>query len=188
MLGETNSKSMEGELEKVISISVRIMLRHLQGKFSTRRESFPQEVRNIGNRNEEMRPHSTLESMVLLSGLMNLSLSQKMESLMNVMQTQINIFTISAINDNAIIKIQSIVVSLPFWTDTSTCRQDLGSQPDGSQTILTKQDSRCAQKRYISGLTIVIITKCGKPEFHIFPCMIPIQPNVIISILFHNSC
>ena len=44
-------------------------------------------MRNIGIKNEEIRPDRLLESMETLSVKMNFKLSQEMDSLMNVMQT-----------------------------------------------------------------------------------------------------
>ena len=72
-----------------------------------------------------------------------------MDSLMNVMKTQIIRSINFAVNDIVFPEIQNIVGNLPlgennFWTGTSTSHQGLGIMPDGSNLIFLKKDSSYA--------------------------------------------
>ena len=71
----------------------------------------------------------------------------EMYSPMSVMQTQIIGAINSAMKDNVISTIHSIVEQLSvqennFVTGMFACHHDRGDQSDGSQTIQTKTDSR----------------------------------------------
>ena len=86
--------------------------------------------------------------MEVLSGEANSRHSQVMVSL-NMMHTQINWPIRTAINDRVFPHIQDIVCSLPLrerdiGTGTSSCDKGLGAKSDGSNTNLSKKDSRSA--------------------------------------------
>ena len=67
------------------------------------------EVKIIENRNGNVIPDRPLESMEILSREMNPRLSQDIDSLMNLIQTQVNRTISSAINDGVKSEIQTIV-------------------------------------------------------------------------------
>ena len=77
------------------------------------------------------------ESIEILSSEMNTRLSQEMDSLMNLMQTQINRAISSAINDRVLHDIQSIMGNLGL-TKTALGRL----HPQMSKVQVTPEDSR----------------------------------------------
>ena len=84
--------------------------------------------------------------MVFLASEMDLRLSQEIDSLMKVLQTQI--YKYIAINSAIIARVTFVIQNLhrnfSTGTSTSTCHLGPGVRPDGSLTTLTKTNSRSA--------------------------------------------
>ena len=71
-------------------------------------------MRDLEYRNGSIRQEGLLESINILSNEMNARFSLKMDSLMDLMQTQIKRAISSAISDRVIPEIQHIMGSLPL--------------------------------------------------------------------------
>ena len=71
-------------------------------------------MRDIEYRNGSIGQEGLLESINILSNEMNARFSRELDSLMDLLQTQINRAISSAINDRVIPEIQNIMGSLPL--------------------------------------------------------------------------
>ena len=90
-----------------------------------------------------------LESMEMVSGEINVRLSQEMDSLLSMIHTQTNRAISSAISVRVIPEHQIINGTLSLGqnavgTGTSACNQGIDDKPKGSNVNLTKKDSRPA--------------------------------------------
>ena len=95
------------------------------------------------------------------------TLSQVMDSILNVIQTHKYRANNSEISDKVVLEIQSIVGSLLLRENLfeRARRQDLGGHPDGSQANLPKKKSMFAyyiRDVQITVLTVVILLKATK--------------------------
>ena len=111
-LGKNNSKLIERDLDNILNGSLG---QEDSGANSNHRENSSQEIetRNIGNENVNHWPDKLLKSMEILSGEVNLRLSQVMDPLLNILQAQISTAINSAIKGRAISGIQNIAGCLP---------------------------------------------------------------------------
>ena len=98
VLGGDNSNSIERELDSIINVPEG----HQDTQSLPNRESSFQEneIRDIENRNGSVRQEGLSESNNILSDEMNASFSREMDSMMDLIQSQINRVISSAINDS----------------------------------------------------------------------------------------
>ena len=98
VLGGDNSNSIERELDSIINVPEG----HQDPQSLPNRESSFQEneIRDIENRNGSVRQEGLSESNNILSDEMNASFSREMDSMMDLIQSQINRVISSAINDS----------------------------------------------------------------------------------------
>ena len=148
MLGEGIITSIEWDLDSIIngpegqpdtqSLPCQIERTHLKRMRS-----------EIDNRNEPVRQGGLSESINKLSDEMNARFSRKMDSMMDLIQSQINRGISSAINDRVIPEIQSIMGNLPLSRNglepcTSLNEEGIGNAWKNKNTNFPKKDSRSA--------------------------------------------
>ena len=104
MLVEGNTNSIENELDSIINRPEG--QQELQSLPNREHSSQENETRNIENRNGSIRQEGLSESINILCDEMNARFSLEMDSLMKLMQSQINRAISSAINDRVIPEIQ----------------------------------------------------------------------------------
>ena len=116
-----------------------------QGKSENSENSYQDnEVRDIDNKNSPTRRDELVESIEILSGELNARLSQEMDSLMSMMQTQITRTFSSASNDRVIPENRIIIRNLQLdqngtRTGTSVYDQVLGNNWKGPNAKHTKR-------------------------------------------------
>ena len=145
MLGEGNSSSIERELDSLIIVPEG---QHDFHSFPNRENSSQEsEIRDIDNKNEPVRESRLMESTIMLSGEMNATLPREMETMMDLMHTQIGSAISSAISERIIPEIQNMVENLPLSQHgvkpcTSTNEDGIRNVWKNAKTKLTKKDSR----------------------------------------------
>ena len=118
--------------------------------FPNREKSSPEnEIRDIDNRNEPVREGRLIESINILSGEMNARMSREMETMMDLMHTQISRAINFAMSERIIPEIQNMVENLPMShygvePCTSTNEDGIRNVWKNASTELTKKDSRSA--------------------------------------------
>ena len=147
MLGEGNSNSIERELDSLINAPEGPQdFRSFPNRENSSQEN---EIRDIDSRNEPVRESRLLESINMLSGEMNARMSREMETMMDLMQSQISRANSSAISERIIPEIQNMVENLPLSQHdvepcTSTNEEGIRNAWKNTNTRLTKKDSRSA--------------------------------------------
>ena len=147
MLGEGNSNSIERELDSLIIVSKR--QQDFQSFPNRENSSLENEIRDIDSRNEPVRESRLIESINMLSGEMNARMSREMETMMDLMHSQICRAISSAISERIIPEIQNIVENFPLSQHdvepcTSTNEDGIRNVWKNAITKLTKKDSRSA--------------------------------------------
>ena len=145
MLGDGNSNSIERELDSLINVSEK--QQDFQSFPNRENSSLENEIGDIDSRNEPVRESRLVESINMPSGEMNGRMSQEMESMMDVMHTQIIRALSSAISERIIPEIQNMVENLPLNQHgvepcTSTNEDGNGNVWKNANTKLAKKDSR----------------------------------------------
>ena len=147
MLGDGNSNSIERELDSLINVPDRPQ--DFQSFPNRENSSQENEIRDIDNRNEPVREGRLIESINVLSGEMNARMSREMETMMELMHTQISRAINSAISERIIPELQNMVGTLPLSRYgvepcTSTNENGIRNVWQNANTELTKKDSRSA--------------------------------------------
>ena len=147
MLGDGNSNSIERDLDALINVpDGRRDYRSFPNRENSSQEN---EIRDIDSRNEPVRESRLIESINTLSGEINARMSREMETMMDLMQTQITRAISSAISERIIPEIQNMVENLPLGQHgvepgTSLNEDGVRSAWESTNTRLTKKDSRSA--------------------------------------------
>ena len=107
------------------------------------------EIRDIENRNGSIRREGLSEPINILSDEINARFSWQMDSLMNLIQSQINRAISSAISDRVIPEVQKIMGSLLLNRNgpepyTSLKEGGIGNARKNTNVKFTKRDSRSA--------------------------------------------
>ena len=147
MLGDGNSNSIERELDSLINVPDRPQ--DFQSFPKRDNSSQENEIRDIDIRNEPDREGRLIESINILSGEMNARMSREMETMMDLMHTQISRAINSAISERIIPEIQNMVGNLPLnhcCVEPCTSTNEDGNRNvwKNANTELTKKDSRSA--------------------------------------------
>ena len=147
MLGDGNSNSIERELDSLINVPDRPQ--DFQSFPNREISSQENEIGDIDNRNEPVREGRLIESINVLSGEMNARMSREMETMMELMHTQISRAINSAISERIIPELQNMVGTLPLShygvePCTSTNENGIRNVWQNANTELTKKDSRSA--------------------------------------------
>ena len=100
MLGEGKSNSIERELDSLNNVPER--QQDFQSFPNRDVSSLENEIRDIDSRNEPVRESRLMESINMFSGEVNAKMSQEMETMMDVMHTQISRAISSAISERII--------------------------------------------------------------------------------------
>ena len=147
MLGEGNSKSIERELDSLITAPEGPQdFRSFPNRENSSQEN---EIRDIDSRNEPVRESRLLESINMLSGEMNARMSREMETMMDLMHSELSSAISSAISERIIPEIQNMVENLPLGQygvepNTSLNEDGIRNVWKNANTKLTKKDSRSA--------------------------------------------
>ena len=147
MLGDGNSNSIERDLDALINVpDGRRDYRSFPNRENSSQEN---EIRDIDSRNEPVRESRLIESINTLSGEINARMSREMETMMDLMQTQITRAISSAISERIIPEIQNMVENLPLGQHgvepgMSLNEDGVRSAWESTNTRLTKKDSRSA--------------------------------------------
>ena len=147
MLGDGNSNSIERDLDALINVpDGRRDYRSFPNRENSSQEN---EIRDIDSRNEPVRESRLIESINTLSGEINARMSREMETMMDLMQTQITRAISSAMSERIIPEIQNMVENLPLGQHgvepgTSLNEDGVRSAWESTNTRLTKKDSRSA--------------------------------------------
>ena len=147
MLGEGNSNSIERELDSLINVPEGPQDFH---SFPNRENSSQEnEIRDIDSRNEHVRESRLTESNDMLSRGMNARMSREMETMMDLMHSQISRAISSAISERIIPEIQNMVDNLPSSQHgvercTSANEDGIRNVWKNANTRLIKKDSRSA--------------------------------------------
>ena len=147
MLGEGNSNSIERELDSLIDVP--------EGpqdfQSFPKRENSSQEIEigDIDSRNEPVRESRLTESNNMLSRGMNARMSREMETMMDLMHSQISRAISPAISERIIPEIQNMVKNLPLSQHgvepcTSANEDIIRNVWKNANTRLIKKDSRSA--------------------------------------------
>ena len=147
MLSEGNSNSIERELDSLINVPEG--QQDFQSFPNRENSSQENEIRDIDSRNDPVRGSRLIESIKMLSGEMNARTSREMETMMDLMHSQISRAITSAISERIIPEIQNMVESLPLSQHgvepcTSTNEDGIRNAWKNAHTTLTKKDSRSA--------------------------------------------
>ena len=89
------------------------------------------EIRDIDKRNEPVRESRLMESINMLSGEMKARMSREIETMMDLMHTQVGSAISSAVSERIFPELQNLVENLPLSQHgvepcTSTSRMELG--------------------------------------------------------------
>ena len=147
MLGEGNSNSIEKELESLINVPER--QQDFQSFPSRENSSQENEIRDIDRRNELVRESRLIESINMLSGEMNARMPREMETMKDLMHSQISRVISSAISERIFPEIQNMVENLSLSQHgvepcTSANEDGIRNVWKNANTRLTKKDSRSA--------------------------------------------
>ena len=112
MLGEGNSNSIGRELDSLFNVPDR--QQDFQSFPNRENSSQENEIRDIDSRNEPVRESTLMESINMLSGEMNARMSREMETMTDLMHTQISRAFSSAISERIIPELQNMVEKLPL--------------------------------------------------------------------------
>ena len=112
MLGEGNSNCIGRELDSLFNVPDR--QQDFQSFPNRENSSQKNEIRDIDSRNEPVRESTLMESINMLSGEMNARMSREMETMTDLMHTQISRAFSSAIKERIIPELQNMVEKLPL--------------------------------------------------------------------------
>ena len=147
MLGGDSSHSIQREFDSIFNGPEG----HQDTQSLTNRENLSREneIRDIKNRNGSIRQDGLSWSINILSDEMNVRFSQERDSMMDLIQSQINRAISSYINNRVILEIQNIMGNLPLRRDsaepwTSLNEDIIGNAWKNKNTKFAMKDSSSA--------------------------------------------